>query len=438
MAGNVAYQVGPPATQMEAVVPLIAPAVKASTQLLASAAAETTAFAHVPLADQPAAGVTMQRIEEELDPAHDEVQALSDATWEHDAGGEGTDDAASGQTAADGLDEEDAGDGAAASKPELAADAAAGGGGGAAGHGPPAARPRNRKRLNPQRARLHSQALVMSPVQTVTAAEPVEAPLPMVTVGPIPKRRRTGSSREPRNALQARLEAAGGDDDEKQDGTVRRAAASSDGQVSDGRAVAEAHSRQRKRSSAVAEEDGEGSADATEPICDLQATMKRAKIGSRGATAKSGQLGADRPHRRGSKPAEAEPAPACEPGPQAQDAGQPNTGKRKTRGNEDAEAAVGSRRAATAPKATVAISPRRRRTVAVLDPRLGGTATKSTAAKKSAAGRSAAKGTKPFGHHPCFALRGLHTRVGLHATLRFSTPENPFQLWHAAAPCSHL
>ena len=415
MAGNVAYQVGPPATQTE-VVPLITPVVKASTQQLASATAATTALAAVPLAMGSAAVVTMQRIEEEVGPAAGEAQAVSDATWEHEVGGEDTDDAASGQTAADGPDEEAEGDDAAASEPEPAVDAAAGGGGGAGEHDAPAARPRQRKRVNPQRARLHSQALVMSPVQTVTAAKLVEAPLPLVTVGvvgPVPKRRRTGSSRQPRNTLQARLEAAVGDTDGEQVGTTRRAAAGGDGQPTDCQADAEPHGRQRKHSTAVAEEDEEVSAHAADAPDDQQPMSKRSEKTNSGVKGKIEQPGADRPRRRGSKLAEAEPDAAGQPGTRAQDARRPKTGKRKTRGDEDAEAVDKgkSKRAATAAKATVANSPSRRRTVAVLDPRLGGTAVKSAAGKGSAARRSAAKGASKTGHHPCFALRGLHTKV---------------------------
>ena len=407
MAGNVAYQVGPPATQGEAV-PLITPAVKASTLQLATAAVTTTALVAVPMAVGSAAAVTMQRIEEEVGAADDEAQALSDATWEHDVDGEDVDDAASGQTAADGPEDEAEGDDAAASKSELAADAAAGGGGGAAQHDAPAARPRQRKRVNPQRARLHSQALVMSPVQTVPAAELVEAPLPLITVGvgPIPKRRRTGSSRQPRNTLQARLEAAVGDSDGK-----RPAAAGGDNQPTDCQADEQPHGKQRKGSTAVAEQDEEVSADAADAPDDQQPTTTRSEKTNSGVKGKTGQRGVDRPRRRASKLAEAEPAAAGQPGTRAQDAGRLNTGKRKTRGNEDAGAALGSKRAATAAKATVANSPSRRRTVAVLDPRLGGTAVKSAAGKGSAARRSAAKGTSKAGHHPCFALRGLHTKV---------------------------
>ncbi len=414
MAGNVAYQVGPPATQME-VVPLITPAVKASTQQLASAVAATTALAAVPLAVGSAAAITMQRIEEEVGLADEEAQALSDATWEHDVDGEDLDDAASGQTAVDGPGNEADGDDAAASEPELAADAATGGGRGAGKHDAPAARPRQRKRVNPQRARLHSQALVMSPVQKVTAAELIEAPLPLVTVGigPIPKRRRTGSSRQPRNTLQARLEAAVGDTDGKQVGAMCPAAAGGEGQPTDCQTNAEPQGRQRKHSTASAGQDGEVSADAADPPDDQQPASTRSQKTDSGTKGKTGQRGADRPRRRGSELVEAEPTAAGQPEPQAQDAGRLKTGKRKTRSDEVAEAVSKgkSRRAATAAKATVANSPSRRRTVAVLDPRLGGTAVKSAAGKGSAARRSAAKGTSKPGHHPCFALRGLHTKV---------------------------
>ena len=412
MAGNVAYQVGPPATQLE-VVHLITPAVKASTQPKVPTAA-TTALLRVPLAVGSVAAVSMQRIEEEVVPANDEAQALSDATWEHNVDGDASNDAASGLIAADGPDDEAEGDDAAASEPELAADAAAGDGGGAAGHEAPAARPRQRKRANPQRARLHSQALVMSPVQTVAAAEPVEPPLPLVTVGagPVPKRRRTRSGRKPRNALQARLEAAVGDTDGEQDGTMRQAGASSGGHLADGSSDGQPHSKRREHSTAVAGQDEEVSADATEPLQNLQPTRKRSKRTNADAAAETGQPEADRPRRRGSKVAAAGPDAACQqPSPRPQDTGRPKTGKRKSRSDEDAATAVGSRRAATAAKATVASSPRRRRTVAMLDPRLGGTVGTSGAGNGSAAGRSVAKGTVKPGDGPCFALRGLHTEV---------------------------
>ena len=488
MAGGVAQQVGPPSTQLEAA-PYHVPAYARNGRKSAAVACGTSAGAHVSTSaalrgshacrvSASAAAAAMQPVVEQQDPPDpdpDPGEALSEATWEQEAS-EVSDGARAPNEELDADVLHEAAAGAGAVSNNLAADwrdaavsrqaftgaaPAAGGAGGSSKTEKAAARPRTRKRTDPQRARLHSQLLVASPVHEPPLAPPLDV-LPIVTIDAGPaKRRRTMSGSKPRNALQERLEAAA-ESAGRQIGVGQQVPAAPD--ETGGAEAPEPFGNLPKMATAAGAAAASAATDASaEAAADPrsehhQPRLSRAKgcaDASEGVKRSTEQHHADRPDHHGSKLAAMDSA-AVDPPMLAKDAGAgkgrnqrhsaardvgPNVvSKRKAKAAQDDSTAVGSkrtasvaqdgrprrggkqaasaaqdagaagcRRAATPATATVANSPGRRRTVAVLDPRLGGTNAKATAVKATTAKGS---GSKPV-RRPCFALRGLHTKVGV-------------------------
>ena len=481
LAGGVARQVGPPSTQLEGATEEATAAAGIGHHLVA-AVGGTSAEARGTMSaamrnglaggSAPAAAVAMRPIAEEPSPLDGEV--LSGETWHQEASG--VSDGASGRD--EELEAEARRDtGAGAGSPELAVDGpdhrlmgndaavsghafvaaapAAGGGGGRSKPAQAATRPRARKRTDPQRARLHSQLLVASPVQEAPLAHPLEA-LPIITVdpGPATKRRRTTSNRKRRNALQERLEAAAGSSGRQTSAMKQSAVATNEGDAAD---EVEACKGPSMRRAAGGVAPGVSTETAMEPSRERQPWQVSAKVcadAEDGADSPPKQQPANRPGRRGSTLA-ARSSAAEGPATHAQDAGAGKGSKRGATAHREVDPTAGSKRraavvqdgglaagstwaanaardgrqqagskqaataapitdtvagrkrAAAATRATVANSPGRRRTVAVQDPRLGGSSAKATAAEAAAARGT---GSKPA-RRPCFALRGLHTKV---------------------------